>query len=139
MNKFSNVEEEFTALAEKPIDVMAILRKYLSYWKWFVISVVICLVLSVLYVYFTLPKYQVATSIVFRDDERGGGLAELNVFREMGVVTRRNNVDNEVEILKKSLIVESVVRELGLYVSYIELKPLLPIEGIENLTSWLPY
>src|SRR5690554_4328797 len=122
MNKFSNVnvEEEFTLLAEKPIDVMGILLKYLSFWKWFLLSVVLCLVIAVAYIYFTLPKYQVATSIVFKDDQLGGGGTELNVFKEMGVVTRRNNVDNEVEILKKSLIVENVVRELGLYTTYTE-------------------
>src|SRR5690554_5138589 len=141
LNKFSNVEEEFTALADKPIDVMAILLKYLSYWKWFALSVILCLAIAMVYIYFTLPKYQIGTSIVFKDDQRGGGVTELNVFKEMGVVTRRSNVDNEVEILKKSLIVESVVRELGLYVDYIEMKPILPfeIDGLEGVLSKLPH
>ncbi|MDD4777216.1 MAG: polysaccharide biosynthesis tyrosine autokinase [Fermentimonas sp.] len=142
-NKFSgiNVEEEFTLLAEKPIDVMGILLKYLSYWKWFVLSLIFCLVIAVAYIYFSLPKYEVATSIVFKDDQRGGGGTELNVFKEMGVVTRRNNVDNEVEILKKSLIVENVVRELGLFVNYTEMKPFLPIEtkGSNEFLSRLPH
>src|SRR5690554_6510904 len=141
LNKFSNVEEEFTALADKPIDVMAILLKYLSYWKWFALAVILCLAIALIYIYFTLPKYQIATSIVFKDDQRGGGVTELNVFKEMGVVARRSNVDNEVETLKKSLIVESVVRELGLYVTYTEMKPILPfkIEGESNLLSRLPH
>ncbi len=140
LNKFSNVEEEFTALADKPVDVMAILLKYLSYWKWFALSVILCLAIAMVYIYFTLPKYQIGTSIVFKDDQRGGGVTELNVFKEMGVVTRRSNVDNEVEILKKSLIVESVVRELGLYVTYTEMKPILPIEieSWESALSRLP-
>src|SRR5690554_3521878 len=139
LKKYSNVEEEFAALAEKPIDVMAILVKYLSYWKWFVLSVVICLAVTLAYLYFTLPQYKVATSIVFKDDQRGGGSSELNVFREMGVVTRRSNVDNEVEILKKSLIVEDVVRSLGLYVSYAQLEPVLPLKVNESIESLLPH
>lgn len=141
LNKFSNVEEEFVALAEKPIDVVAILLKYLAYWKWFALSVFVCLAIAMAYIYFTLPKYEIGTSIVFKDDQRGGGTTEMNVFKEMGVVARRSNVDNEVEILKKSLIVESVVRELGLYVTYTEMKPILPIEmdSWQNVLSWLPY
>ena len=94
MNKFSSVEEEFIALADKPIDIASILHKYLSYWKWFVVSVISFLAIASLYIYFTLPKYEVATSILFKDDQRGGGATELNVFKEMGVVTRRSNVDN---------------------------------------------
>ncbi len=141
MNKFSSVEEEFIAMAEKPIDVSAILLKYLSYWKWFVLSVFLCFTIALIYTYFSLPKYQIGTSIVFKDEERGGGMSELNVFKEMGVVTRRSNVDNEVEILKKSLIVENVVHDLGLYVSYTELKPILPFEinGLEDVLSKLPH
>ena len=140
-NKFSNVEEEFISLIEKPVDVTSILLKYLSYWKWFVVSVIMFLVIALIYIYFTLPKYEIATSIVFKDEQRGGGITELNVFKEMGVVTRRSNVDNEVEILKKSLIVESVVRELGLYVDYTEMKPILPfeIDGLEGVLSKLPH
>lgn len=140
MSNYYNVEEEFSALAEKPIDVMGIIMKYLSYWKWFVISVLVCLAIAVVYIYFALPKYQVATSIVFKDDQRGGGFSEMNVFREMGVVTRRNNVDNEVEILKKSLIVENVVRELGLHVSYVQTGPIIPIEieSLQNTNLRLP-
>lgn len=141
VNKFSNVEEEFIALADKPIDVMGILLKYFTYWKWFLLSLILCLTIGGVYIYFTLPKYEVATSIVFKDDERGGGGSELNLFREMGIVTRRNNVDNEVEILKKSLIVESVVRELGLYATYTEMKPILPfeIDGWNDFLSRLPH
>lgn len=141
MSRLHDVEEEFSLLADKPIDVMEILLKYLSYWKWFVLSVVFFLIIAGMYIYFTLPKYEIATSIVFKDDERGGGGTELNVFKEMGVVTRRNNVDNEIEILKKSLIVESVVRELDLNVTYTEMKPIIPIEmeGWENLISRLPH
>lgn len=141
MNKFSSVEEEFIAFANKPIDITSILLKYLSYWKWFVWSIISFIAIALIYIYFTLPKYEVSTSILFKDDQRGGGVTELNVFKEMGVVTRRSNVDNEVEILNKSLIVEDVVRDLGLYVTYTEMSPIIPFEinGLESVFSKLPH
>lgn len=129
MNKYLEVEEEFIDLSEKKIDVMAILMKYLSYWKWFLLSIILCLAIAVTYLYFTLPKFKITTSILFKDD-RKGGTTELNIAQDMGVVTRRNNVDNEVEIMKKSLVAESVVREFDLYATYTEMKPLFGLDKI---------
>lgn len=129
MNKNLGVEEEYFMLSEKKIDVMSILMKYLSYWKWFVISIIFCLAIAAAYLYFALPKYEITTSILFRDDQKGG-TSELNVFREMGVVTRKSNVDNEVEILKKSMVAESVVKELHLYASYTEMESLFELDKI---------
>jgi tyrosine-protein kinase Etk/Wzc len=112
MNMYSEVELEFNKLADKPIDILGILMKYLIHWKWFLLSLFICIFLAVAFIYYSLPKYQLETAILFNDDQKGGA-SEVTTFREMGIVSRRNNADNEVEILKKTLIVESVVRELG--------------------------
>ncbi len=123
------VEEEFMELSEKKIDVTAILMKYLSYWKWFVFSIVFFLGIAAAYIYFTLPKYQITTSILFKDDQKGG-TTELNMEHNMGVVFRRNNVENEIEILKMSPVGEEVVRKNHLYANYIEMSPLFGLDKI---------
>lgn len=134
MSKYSEFEEEFSLMAEKPIDYHKMLMKYFIHWKWFLLSVIICLILASIIIYFQLPKYQVETSILFKDDQRGSS-SEVSAFRDLGMLNQRNNADNEVEILKKSLIVEKVVRELGLYVSYISVKPmkLFEIVGLDKV------
>src|SRR5690554_728663 len=96
MSMYSEVEYEFNKLADKPVDVLSILMKYLIHWKWFLVSIFICIFLAVVYVYFTLPKYMIQTSILFNDDQKGGA-SEVTTFREMGIVSRRNNADNEVD------------------------------------------
>lgn len=123
------VEEEFMELSEKKIDVRAILMKYLSYWKWFVFSIVFFLGIAAAYIYFTLPQYQITTSILFKDDQKGG-TTELNMEHNMGVVFRRNNVENEIEILKMSPAGEEVVRKNHLYATYIEMSPLFGLDKI---------
>ena len=137
MNNYSQVEEDYSILAEKPIDIVSIVMKYLSHWKWFLLSFLVCIVFVGIYMYYTLPKFKVQTSILFKDDVKGGGASEINVFRGMGVITQRNNVDNEIEILKKSLIVESVVRKLGIYTTYTEIKPFDVVE-LTKLDKLLP-
>jgi len=47
-------------------------------------------------------------------------MAELGALKDLGMLDVKNNVDNELEILKTSNLTEQVVRELGTYVSYTE-------------------
>lgn len=119
MMNFSDKEIEFSLLQEKPLDIVGALMKYLSHWRWFIASFIISCIIITLYIIYTIPHYKVETSILFKDDMRGGA-SELNVLKEMGLITRRNNVDNEVEVLKKTLIIEQVVRNLNIYTSYSE-------------------
>jgi len=96
MNKYPDSEEEY----EKPIDFLGIFIKYFSYWKWFVATIAVCIALAIVYLKFTLPAYESTTSILLKDDQKGGGTAEINAFKEMGLFTQKNNVDNELEVLK---------------------------------------
>lgn len=119
MNRYSDVEIDFSLLKEKPINIRAILMKYLNHWRWFVISMAISLTLAIIYLMYAVPNYKVETAILFKDDMRGG-VSELNVLKEMGLITQKSNVDNEVEVLKKSLIIEQVVRDMDLHIEYSE-------------------
>ena len=70
MNMYSEVELEFNKLADKPIDILGILMKYLIHWKWFLLSLFICIFLAVAFIYYSLPKYQLETAILFNDDQK---------------------------------------------------------------------
>ncbi len=135
MNKYSESEEEFGLLPDQPIDLLGILIKYLSYWKWFSLSLIICIAIAGIYLQFALPNYGIKTSILIKDDVKGGSSVEMNVFKDMSIITQKNNVDNEVELLKNSLILEKVVRELGVYVSYNQINTLWWVQklGIDEL------
>lgn len=128
MNKYPDSEEEF----ERPIDFLGTFINYFSYWKWFVLSLIIFLTIGYTYLQFALPSYEVNTAILLKDDQKGGGTAEINAFKEMGLFTQKNNVDNELEVLTKSILVQQVVRELGMYASYTQIGTLkfLSVIGI---------
>ena len=126
MNKYPNSEEEY----ENPIDFLGIFIKYLSYWKWFIASLVIFLTLGIVYLKFALPSYEITTAILLKDDQKGGGTAEINAFKEMGLFTQKNNVDNELEVLNKSILVQQVVRELGIYATYTQVETLKFISAL---------
>ncbi|MFT3752800.1 MAG: polysaccharide biosynthesis tyrosine autokinase [Paludibacter sp.] len=118
MNKYAEFEEK----NDKPIDLIGILTKYFSHWKLFLVSLILCVALAVIYLKFTLPTYEATTSILLKDDQKGGGTIEMSAFKELGLFTQKNNVDNELEVLNKSIIVEQVVRELGMYAFYTQIE-----------------
>lgn len=118
---FFKLEDEFKLLSEKPFDFIGLFIKYLSYWKWFLLSLFICISIAVVYVKFSLPYYKIQTSVLFKDTQKGSGSTSANSFNGMGLVSQRNNVENEMEMLGSSLVAEKVVRELKNYTSYTQI------------------
>jgi len=117
------MSEEFNKVGDEnqseEINIQEILFKYLSYWKWFVISIVACLAIAFLYLRYATPVYNVSAAIIIKDDKKGGnGTSELSVFEGMGLLGGTNNVDNEIEVLKSKSTIKSVVNALGLHTSY---------------------
>ncbi|MFB9110932.1 GumC family protein [Flavobacterium gyeonganense] len=94
------------------------LDKYLIHWKWFVLSVILCLILAFLYLRYTTPSYEASTSILVKDEKKGDMLSELSAFSDLGLGGGSvNNVDNEIEILKSRTLVESTVKKLNLNIT----------------------
>ena len=65
------------------INIKAILWPYLIHWKSFVISLIVGLTIAYVYLRYSTPIYQAATTIQVKDDRRGGMASELAVFSEM--------------------------------------------------------
>lgn len=125
--KHSNPEEEFKLLSEKSFDFIGLFIKYLSFWKWFLISLVVFIIIALIYVKYTLPVYKVQTSVLFQDSRRGSGSTAAGAFDGMGLITQTSNVDNEMKMLGSALIAEKVVRELENYTSYTQFGSFLNI------------
>ena len=112
-NQISNEE------IENDFQLRAILDQYLSQWKWFVLGVAICLIISYTYLRYTIPQYRASTTILIKDNKNEGALSELAAFSEMGLGTGTKNIDNEIEILKSRTLVENTVRKLNLNISLV--------------------
>jgi len=91
-------------------------------WKWFVLSVVICLGMSYLYLRYKTPVYSTTAKLLVKDDngnssgKRAGDF--LNGMADFGIISNSYGVDNEMEILKTRTLASQVVRDMKLYTSY---------------------
>ena len=96
------------------------LNKYAIHWQWFALAVSICLLMAFLYLRYTIPQYQASTTILVKDEKKGGMLSELSAFADMGIGGgMKSNLDNEIEILKSRKLVESTVKKLNLNTAFI--------------------
>ena len=108
--KLKEKEEEFY--------LKDILSKYILHWKWFFFGIIVCLMAAFLHLRYSTPEYLTSTTILVKDEKKGGMLSELSAFTDLGLVGGlKSNVDNEIEILKSRTLVESTVKMLDLNIS----------------------
>ncbi|MBS7254399.1 GumC family protein [Flavobacterium branchiicola] len=94
------------------------LDKYIVHWRWFLIAMTIGIGLAFLYLHCTTPSYEASTSILVKDEKKGGMLSELSAFTDLGFGAGiSTNVDNEIEILKSRTLAESTIEKLNFNVS----------------------
>lgn len=103
---------------EEDIQLRAILEKYLIHWQWFGLGVLLCLVAAFLYLRYSTPQYQASTTILVKDEKKGGMLSELSAFADLGLGgSIKSNLDNEIEILKSRTLIERTVKTLELNIT----------------------
>lgn len=107
---------------EKPFNLYELIFKYLAYWPWFVVSVIVCVVLAFVYLRYQAPVYNVTASVLIKEEDSrnrsmGAASGALEALQSMGGFSMSNNFDNEVEIMKSRTLIKKVVTHLGLYIS----------------------
>lgn len=105
--------------AEPEFNLSEFLYKYLRYWPWFLLSLIVALFAVYTYLRYSIPVYSVSSQILIKDDKAGGPSGgQLDVLNELNLFNTKNNVNNEVAVLKTKYLMNQVVRELQLNVKY---------------------
>lgn len=108
---------------ELTIDYRMLLHKCLKHWRWFVASVLACLILAFIYIRYTAPVYNVTAGVLIQQKDSKGGLGAalsggaLGMLSGLGGVSLSSSFDNEVEIMQSRTLLKKVVTDLGLYIS----------------------
>ena len=95
------------------------IEKYAYYWKWFVLAVILSLATDFMYLRYTANVYEVATTILINDEDSGIS-SELSAFKDLGLMGGSNtsSIENEIELLKSRSLIERVVKDLGINVTF---------------------
>lgn len=108
---------------ELTIDYRMLLHKCLKHWRWFVASVLACLILAFIYIRYTAPVYNVTAGVLIQQKDSKGGLGAalsggaLGMLSGLGGVSLSSSFDNELEIMQSRTLLKKVITDLGLYIS----------------------
>ncbi|MGO4905997.1 GumC family protein [Flavobacterium sp. W20_MBD1_R3] len=105
--------------SDQDFQIRAIIEQYASHWKWFVLGAFISLSFAYVYLRYTVPQYRASTTILVKDEKKGGLSSELAAFADMGIGGGKSNLDNEIEILKSRTLIENTVRKMNLNIAFV--------------------
>jgi capsular exopolysaccharide synthesis family protein len=99
-------EQEETSLGD-------LFYKYLPYWPFYLLLVIIGLSGAWVYLRYKQPVYQTTASLLIKDDKNTTPASELqDAFDMFGA---KKNVENEIEVLQSKTLMKQVVTNLHLY------------------------
>lgn len=117
------VSPNTTRPAVKADDAIRIQDLYylcLARWKWFVLSLAVCLGIAVIYLLKTPPVYTRTASLLIKEDAKGQSMSgDVGAaFSDLGLFQSSTNVNNELISLKSPAVMYDVVKRLHLEVDY---------------------
>lgn len=110
MQKVSNTNE---LEEDEEVSLSDLFYKFIPYWPFFLMLVVISLSGAWIYLRYKLPVYQTTATLLIKDDKSSTPASELqDAFDMFGA---KKNVENEVEVLQSKTLMKEVVENLHLY------------------------
>jgi capsular exopolysaccharide synthesis family protein len=92
---------------------------YVSRWKYIVLGLIIALLLAFLYLRYTTYEYNTTASIKIQEDKKSGQLNEIAALQSLGVFSSDfGKIEDEAQILKSRTLIEQVVKDLKLNMSF---------------------
>lgn len=102
------------------INLYEILFKYLAYWPWFIIGVVVCMCSAYIYLRYSEPVYSTNAKILIKEQDgyRSRSSTPMADVMELATINLASLFDNEMEILKTKTLIKKAVTDLELYINH---------------------
>ncbi|MGF7214098.1 capsular exopolysaccharide synthesis family protein [Spirosoma lacussanchae] len=108
------------------------LMRYLRHWYWFALTVGLMILVAFIYLRLKQPVYRSQASLLIKDEKKG--LDSDNILKELEIFAPKKVVENEIEILKSYTLMDKVVQQLNLEISYFKDTPY----GQREIYQWTP-
>lgn len=115
---YSEQEDLYDVEEKSSFDFSRIYTVLMLNWKWFVLSVIICLGAAYIYLRYSTPIYQSQAKLLIKDESGQSRRNNVMNSSNLGIISNSNGIDNEMEILKSHQLAREVVTDLKLYANY---------------------
>ncbi|MEX0635466.1 MAG: hypothetical protein WD135_01755, partial [Ferruginibacter sp.] len=108
-------EDQF--FSEKPqVNILAqIVQRYLPFWPVFVVLAGIGLAVAHVQLRGEVKMYMAGAKIQIKDPQKASN--EMQILEGLTKMTEKKSIENEIIVLRSSIMMQNVVRELNLYTS----------------------
>lgn len=113
INQFDNTEEK-----DDLISVMEVVGKFIRHWKWFVLSLIVILTVTSIYLRYSTPVYSISSDIKLKENNQSGSSGAVAI-EDLAMLGSIDNIADEAEVIRSRTIVRSAINRLGLHTSYI--------------------
>ena len=112
-----------------------IIYPYIIHWKFFIISIILCLSIYVIYINYTKKLYKINTTLIINDEKENGLAGQISSFENLGLDFggSSSSIDNELNLLSSRNLISKVVKNLNLNITYYNLQSTRKDELYENL------
>ena len=100
------------------MDMKILMDRFISRWRWFAISVPLCLIIAFLICQSRVPIYNVTGKVMISDSKKGE-LGTNMMMKELGLAAADMYVENEIVELQSKNLMREVVEELDLNIRYV--------------------
>ncbi|EOZ96363.1 Tyrosine-protein kinase Wzc [Indibacter alkaliphilus LW1] len=114
------IEEEEKEKDNYGISYKLMFHKYLSKWHWFFVSILIFGLSTVLYAYFATSLYQINSTILLRDENKGTEFASNSLLSESQGYSGSSSVENEAEVFRSEYLISKAIEELNFSISFFQ-------------------
>ena len=97
---------------------METISKYLKRWYLFVISIVLCLSLAIIYLLWATPVYSISTTLLIQEDKKGDGILNETAFSDLNMFHTTKTVDNEIQIFRSIDLLTKVFKTLSMQTKF---------------------
>lgn len=101
------------------VNVGDVILKYSRHWKWFLISIVLCVFVAVAYIKTVDPTYYILSNIKLRSEEEGAKIAS-SLVRSFGLgsIAGSDNITDESAVISSQSHMRDMIYSLGLHTTY---------------------
>ena len=100
--------------------------RYVSYWPWFVLLLLLAVGGAYLYMRIAIPKYESTARLLIKDEKKG--VEDSKGLESLNLISTKKILENEIEVLSSRTLVKDVVNNLKLYA---------PVYEERKFNSWL--
>ena len=102
--------------ADNGLVIRTFILNYLSYWKWFLISIVLLVTGGFLYLKTQSYIYENSVAVLLKDENTAS--EETLLLQDLGMNAGKSNIENEIALFKSPDLAAKVITSLELYTTY---------------------